>query len=145
MPGLLELDVRKPDQVPVLDVQQPGGDAIPQHTFGGMRHGRAGFARAEHENALKAVEVDGTEVTLDRLFGIGRAQRFVGGDLDPGGDDGFHADAVLAVLPGQDFGRAVQLRFGLAAHRPGSLGKDPVQQILSGVVPVHEFESGLRF
>ena len=65
------------------------------------------------------------------------AQSF-GRALDPGGDHGFDAHAVLAIGLGHGFSGAPQLRFGgIVAHWPRRLRQHQVQKVFGCIIPVH--------
>jgi hypothetical protein len=56
---------------------------------------------------------------------------------DPGGNNGFHADAVLAFVPGYGFGDAAKLGLGLVADGVWGLRQDLVKKVFGCIVPVH--------
>ena len=79
------------------------------------------------------VRVQAEAVHESRKIG---AQR-LGSVTYPGDDNGFHADAILAFISGNGFGRAPELGLGLVAHGVWGLGQDLVKKVFGSVVPVH--------
>jgi hemerythrin-like domain-containing protein len=80
--------------------------------------------------------VGGVEAEAFHLAGQVGADGFGRGG-DPGGDDGLDADAALAIVFGQTLGGSAKLGFGFFAHGAGRLRQYLLEQVVSGIVPVH--------
>src|SRR4029453_19175219 len=57
--------------MPVLDIDQTGGNACPEPALGGLRHRRAGFSGADHEYVAELGVFFFAEPPLDRGRRIG--------------------------------------------------------------------------
>jgi len=69
MAALVQLDAAQLDRVPVLHVEQAGGDAAAEHALGGLRHGRPGLARADDVDVAEAREIATLQMALDGAGG----------------------------------------------------------------------------
>ena len=86
MAAFVQFDAPQPGAVAVLDVDEAGVNAAAEQALDGLRHGRAGLARADHEDLPERTQPVGAlpgrepaagdpHVSQNRLGGIGCFER----------------------------------------------------------------------